>query len=380
MSPVGELHVQTRTLPLDDPPLSTVMRVFWHPDVRREGDVGFWRFLVAQERLLVLGQRALHIFEPKSSAYRLLHTIAYDQVVRVSVAKRSTPSVRALSITAMEPEEGRGHVLRDHTFELPARTDTARVEQVQAFLTKRITATGATQTIGWEVLPEAPVLVVRSGAPSRVAASAVAAGVVTAFPCGLCQTGACPPEMLGPCAALFSVGALLGGAAEMVKGLLSTPDETDVAAKEVAAVADRRPVFGANQLADCLGRVIEGQGGLRWQDGGLTALSVLARSEPAAGQAYGAEVLLKEVALVQMTDPGVPASSLWRLHLEAQLTLLERRTSQRVSRRVVWESDARPSSDWLNGEPDKWVAVAEQGCVRLADSLLDVAEKMWRDE
>lgn len=380
MSPTGELQLQVRTLPAGDAPLRAVLPVKWYADTRGAADVSFLQFLLAQPRLLALGQHRLEVLEADGARYRPLLTVPYADVVRVTPGGASAQARDSLVVTALEPAADRAQApkLRHHTFELDhaLQEGLPQPEQLAQLLAADLAQVRATQTVAWNVSPQAPVLAVQGGAASRIGRTAVAGGMVTAMPCGVCQGGVCPPEVLGPCAALFGVGALLGGATGMVKEILSgarTPD----AQSQLKSLAQAQPAFAPVRLQQCLAAELVRRGGAPWRDAGIAARSVLADGTSAGD--HVAEASLRELVLARAgAGKDAPAEERWELRMEARLQFTESSSGRRATRDVQWTSAAHPPAAWTDPEARLLAEVTGAGCAAIAQRLLQAAEMAWR--
>ncbi len=395
LSAVGELSIETKTLPAGDLPLRMALPGEWHADVRRADDVGFWQAMRAEPRLLVLGANALHLMKAERERYEEIAAIAYDRLARVAPAGGGA-AMRALALSALEPAPGPGREekLRNFVFaaSLTAPDGTPTLAHAANFLATRIAAGRARETVAWRVLPDVPATLVEGGAASRIAEKAVAAGIVAAMPCGLCQTGFCPPEVLGSCAVLFSVGALLGSGVGVVSELVSRSDRPPDARARLQAVAGGAPALSPTGLSECLAaKIHEGDRGHRaqWQDAGLSAQSIFAAQAAVVapqGSAetgspapydYLAEVALRQLVLAQTPGSGSLEES-WRLHIKAELRFVETSSGKQRLRALEWSSEGFPLSAWLREDAPLFAKLAGEGCGALARELFAAAENAWR--
>ena len=390
MSPVGELQIRTRILPADDQPMRLALPVKWYPDARRHEDVGLWQFMVAEPRLLALGQRALHILEPDGARYRQVVSIPYESLVWVSVDDRKGRNLRSFSLAALPTGavQGRAGALRYHAFEIEVQEadKTPGLLPLTDFLAAQIAPARVKQTVTWRVLPEAPVMIVEGGSVSRIGQAAMTGGMVTAFPCALCETGACTPEILGSCAALFGVGAMLGGTAGVVREIFPDSTMASDGSSAMASLAADEPVFSPERLERCLSAEIERSNQSPWQDSGLSARSVLASGPYVAseqeralgGGDYRSEVAVRQLALVHATDTKNAASAdRWLLRIDAQINLIEGVSGRGLARNVSWLSETHPVAAWTQKNASLLSRVTTDGCEQLAHRLLEVAEKAW---
>jgi len=382
MSPVGELQLRTRLLPQDDQPLRQALPVKWYPDARRREDVGLWQFMVAESRLLAVGTNALHVLEAVGSRYRELIAIPYDSLLWTSGYEWRGHQLGTFSLAALPTgmPPGQAGAPRYHVFDVTVG-EPESLRRLTDFLAARIAPDRLAQTIAWRVLAEPPSLGVEGGSASRIGQAAMAGGIVTAFPCALCETGACPPEVLGSCAALFGVGALLGGSAGVVKEIFSSATMPADGSSAVPSLAAGEPVFSPARLTQCLGAEIERSNRSPWREAGLSAWSMLDSGTDLDGRPgdYRAEVLLRRLILVHAPDAEQAVrADRWRLRIDAQIRLSEPASGRRQARDVSWQSQPYPVAAWMQRRPELLAEIATEGCEQLARRLVAATESAWR--
>jgi hypothetical protein len=204
---------------------------------------------------------------------------------------------------------------------------------------------------------------------------------VTAFPCGLCQTGACPPEMLLSCGALFSVGAILGGTAGVAKEVLSGPSSNADGRAAMRALAAGPAALSLESPDRCLRPGLERSTANPWSDGGLTVRSVFLPEPTGTPDQtdFVAEVALRQLVLTPApVSKSAGSEPRWALRLEAQVQMTERDSGRRVQQRVEWLSDAHPVSAWTQKEASLLTELGHQACDQLAQRMSAAVEKAWR--
>ncbi len=240
---------------------------------------------------------------------------------------------------------------------------------------------------------------------SRVSEKALAGGVILASPCGLCQIGGCTPDILAPCALLFSTGAAVGAITSAGKELISG-GFFRADGKPIATASDQLPRIDAasrvlldqNGLRDCLldaARTHSPDAGLpTFQVDGQTLSAQLEPLPPVpgnpantyadlAGQGYNAllESHLQKLVLLPESfqghiQPGSPVS----LRLEARLRWLDLPSGEVVGRKEFrFTSDAHPLIEWTRNDDLVLKQSLQLACRDLGRQMLLRAKEMWLD-
>ena len=399
MSPIGRLKAQVETLQFTDPPLQALLPGRWHADAQEVDDIGLLSHMTAEPALLVLGGTSLQVLEGRKGRYTPRVTIPYSAIVRVASGQWG-PRERYLFVSTLGLP-GEAHATARHfIFDAvdPLAPAGPSLEQAMALLAANITPDRVTETVAWRVLPGEPVLEVGGpGTPERIGQAAFTGGAFAALPCGLCQIGACTPEVLASCAALFTMGAVIGGlTAGLQESLARSPGLPDATRQQLWASIDlqRRAGVGKDRMAQCLSAELVRPPKVVWRDQGRTAFPVmrdfatLAPGTPAqtgaAGSAsrevdYTAEATVTRISL--LPESGAPKGDAetrrLRLGLDVEIHLTDRHSGKRRSTTVSWSSPPHSPVEWTAADSALVSNTAAQGCQELARLIVNAGEKAW---
>jgi hypothetical protein len=240
---------------------------------------------------------------------------------------------------------------------------------------------------------------------SRVGDKAMAGGVILASPCALCQMGGCTPDILAPCALLFSTGAAVGALTSAGKELISG-GFFQANGKPIATASEQLPRI------DAASRVLLDQTGLRdclldaarahspavglpmFQAHDQTWSAQLEPLPPAPGnpakthadladQGYNALLeshLQKLVLLPESFQGRIQPDSPVSLRLEAGLRWLDLPSGDVVGRGDFgFTSDAHPLNEWTRNDNRVLKETLLLACRHLGGQMLLRAKAMWLD-
>ena len=245
----------------------------------------------------------------------------------------------------------------------------------------------------------------RDSAASRIGQSAVAGGVVTALPCGLCQIGGCTPDMLAACAAAFSVGAVIGGVwsagHELLTGGFRTTDEpkggvsaADVRNAAVTPVAATSRRFDHIALQRCVLDDLEQGDGPAWHEQGMTARLQAVAGPPSAAEgsvaAYAelaksnvrhvVETFVAGLALVARGDgpSGVPAADASAtLSVDGGMRFIDLASGDVHTTPLSWSSEPRTLAQWAELPAEEIATELARACRRIAAGATKAAHEQW---
>ena len=241
---------------------------------------------------------------------------------------------------------------------------------------------------------------------SRVGDMAMAGGVVLAAPCALCNAGGCTPDLLAPCALLFSagaaVGAITGAGKELISGGFFRADGKPVAsASEHVPRIDTasRILLDQTGLRDCLLDAahvnspatglpaFEAPGQTRFAQLEPVTLAPNNRARTYAdltGQGYDALLesrLQKLVLQPEMLQGHIEPDSPVSLRLEAKLSWLDLPSGDIANREVFgFISEVHPLKEWTSDDNHLLKETLQRACVDLGGQMLLRAEQMWLDQ
>jgi hypothetical protein len=412
-SPVGRLEVRTVRLAIDDGPVGLLG---WRDCIAPgANEPGLLEVLTqgpdTRGGYLALGTRQLH-FVPRNAtdAFARLD-LPYERILNARIDPAGALVIVAAGIVADAAERHRFLAVRPaHAPEPaagPGNPDFARA------VGSKIRPDWRIETVGLVVQPWDARVEFRSTASrearGRIVDTAVGGGLVTAFPCGLCQTGACPPQAIAPCAALFSIGAAVGGlwatGKEMWHGGLAAADRTAPvgiaadawrsAAGPVAASASGR--FDQAALHACLLRNLAAAGAGGWHDQGRMARlqplpppgeAATAASQPDAdrGERDARYLVRISVNAIALVDRGVPLRPMQatarplQLVIDGDLKFIDRAGGPVREVPLSWQSEPVDASRWGAADTDEVAALLGRACAEYSKAALESSEKAWRRE
>lgn len=403
LSSVGNITVNIAIIDLHDGSIAIKSEALWHPETKDPG--GFAGFF-QDPGLLILGNTALHFLAQKDLHYQEHISIPYDSIVSLPRNRRM------LVIGAQDPP---GTNTRYQSFELwnspSAEIASTSRDEIRNQLAARIRPQLTGERVAFVVTTSTPVLEFRTntegGTASRVGEWALTGGVATALPCGVCASGVCGPEVLAPCAALFSVGAVVGGTLGIghevvttVAGVAAPPAvKTGDVKQSMTPMIDRAKgeQSGRVELLKCIGQVLAGETVSDWLDQGRSAqLSVVAQINGVAadspeslsglavqGYGYSMESVVSRIALVSDEEAAKTLAEVpVRLRLESQVGFrdLSDKHAKTKTAMVAWESQPHALDDWTHSGPQLVAEAADQGCRELAGKIVDAANQFWMQE
>jgi hypothetical protein len=384
-------------------------------------------------RLVVDAQRLAY---DRPDGGRLVRVVDLPLDGLVSV-ERSAGAPLALSITSVE---GSPAVLRWDSFALPADPPAGDTGFDALFerLTAQVRPDRFVQTVALAVPPwslEPTVRIAPAGtrgtgstptptptptpAPAgdsalyRIGQQAAAAGVVTAAPCGLCLAGGCGPAMLAPCAALFSVGAAIGGlwsAGKELLGALRRSSPPPVASAAPAAAASAAPPasapavtpaapgagfdraalvagFDRAALEACVARAAGEADPAVWRDQGRTGrLQIVPPPTDggAAPAAAGARLLVEPrvTAIGLVVDHGVRSEATGpqdeaRLVVETTLHAVDLESHETWTEPFAWHGRMQSLAAWAETAPDAVAGELAAACRSIAAAGVQLARRRW---
>jgi hypothetical protein len=405
LSPIGNITVDIASLGFVDGAIRLEGPADWFPETRRGQDVGLLAGMLAESGLLLLGDNAIHYLEPKQHHFAERLNIPYRQVITAKTSGRSYQQDRYLSIRVLDTASGE---TRHHTFQMQTAPPSAFVpaSRFVDLIAPRITPAVQRDMFGFFVTRSSPSIDFESpgrGAIARIGETAVAGGMVTAFPCALCQTGACTPEMLAPCAALFSIGALIGGlagagselAAGMSRDANSVPDITGTVDRSLKPLleAGSRQQFGPSMLTQCLMEQVSTSGS--WIDQGREVrpvvpaatdlpdreAPVIPGSPVAPAYRYATTASVSRIALVAAGKAGqAPAEVPVNLVIEGSLRIVELPDKEMGRMKIRWQGMQRPLGDWVARGSEIAGASFQEGCRELAKQIVETSRHAWNND
>jgi len=246
----------------------------------------------------------------------------------------------------------------------------------------------------------------------RIGESALAAGSTTALPCALCQTGACSPDTLASCAALFSIGAVLGGAIgagqELAQRLSPEGQQTieSLTRLELALKPSLQRAQGERFREVAFGQCVAG--GLaavvpeRWRSQGRSARPSVVQSQvdgrdPAhspearrlpgstgvgARPAIAATASVARVSLIALSGSAeglsvLRASTPVRMEVVVELAV-ERDGEPLPTARLAWRGEARPEGRWEREGTRLAASDLQEACAVLGRAVAENVQRAWR--
>lgn len=400
LSPIGNLALRISSLDFKDGQARLRSSWKWYPEKNGAREIGLLSDLFQEPGLLVLGDHALHFFNGTGGRYAEALSIPYERMVSV---KAGTPPAGASHQVVIGALAERGNDIVHHTFlSWPIQGEPVLAPgTVEDRLAGLVRPNMLVEKIGFSVAkldPEVEFMSSGNTPMARLGKAAMTGGVATAFPCGLCQTGACTPDMLASCAALFSVGAVVGGVIGAGQEVLnaigssSPPDNSRAARDSITPLvkAARGRKFDQGALTKCLRQELDRLGPAAWHDQGRTGLpSVIpAPAAPALdsaarashlkplGYQYGAESFIAHIAMVPIQ--GVAASDdAVALRIAAEVRLSTASGSQAATTSITWTSKSHGLKAWSAPAAGLAEEVLQQACRDLANQIVAAGREYW---
>jgi hypothetical protein len=393
-SPIGDVGVSLEGLDVDDGRIALSAWAEWAGPGAKP--ITFWEYLLDESREghLVLGEGALHFVPARPSAATPRMDFATQQVVTATFEG----GVLVVGVVA-----GTSGEVQRHRFRIGpsagAKVQRASGADFSEALSLRIRPDARVDRIDLAVLPWEPSVefMVRvdpadQTAQSRIFDKAMSGGLVVAMPCGLCQTGLCPPQALLPCAALFAAGAVIGGAfgtiEELSSGgltLASPPPDAAAAEAKRAAVAPVSSVAGRRLAQGALQRCVQlpwdeaARQGWREQGRSAQLVSALApagaRAEAAAGTpSHRAEVSLTSMALVASGD-ALPLDA--RIVVDGFVRYFDRTGTQLGESKLAWQSDAMTLERLSEPDSPDVRDALDAACESIGRQAVEAVQALW---
>jgi hypothetical protein len=385
----------------------------WYPDRR---DLGVWNEIASAFKdpikgRLVLGEQRLAYYRYQSDAMQRQFDMPVQRVVMAN-ATASEPKTLAIAIAG-----DLARTLTWHTFVFPhdAHAPDAQPGDFERELRQRIRPDRVVEYVGFAVPAWSPDLgfrviadnADRDSAASRIGQNAVAGGIVTALPCGLCQIGGCTPDMLVACAAAFSVGAVIGGVwsagHELISGGFKATEEPKVgapagdvrkAALTPVAATSRR--FDHIALQRCVLDAVEQSDGSAWREQGLTARfqpvatprSAVDGSAATYADLAGSnvrqvvETFVSGLALVARNRsasevPTADASA--TLSVQGGMRFIELASGHVHTTPLSWSSEPRTLAQWAGLPAEEVATELDRACRQIAEEVAKAAYARWRN-
>lgn len=391
-SPIGDLALSVTTVDFTDLPILQQVPAKWFAGVRQGGKEGLFAGIFDAPGLLMLGAEGLHYLVYKADRYEERLAVPYRRLVAAK-ASGDYARNRYLSIGVLEED----HRVAYHSFELgnPANAAFVPASELVSLLEARLVPARQLERIAWWVDNRPPgieFLAQDGGKIARIGEAAMTGGMVTAFPCGICQAGVCPPEVILPCAALFSVGAVIGGMAGTGQELIKHWQAPAKAGSERSAnVAELRPLLAGmgdkSTLADCLRSELAARQSESWRNQGREVqLGMPASAESgeavgerqrlhAAGYHYAAELAIDRLALVEEEK----VAAMVHLQVEGKLRFIDLPGREVKVSRLLWQGEARPIKDWIGGGASLVGDTLRQSCRAMAAQAAEQTHKAWQE-
>lgn len=376
LSPVGTLRVDVSRIEIDERQLRFRVPVSWHPGLRDAGGLGLLGSLVDESGWLWLGEKHLYFLTRHGDVLRPQLSMPYTAL---RLARSDATQHPAMLVVATE-EAGK---LRFEGFSAaPAARDA--LTTAAAWLGDQVPLGRIDESVAISVADTLPVISVEPGSSgflSRLSDAALVGGSLVALPCALCQTGACTPEMLLSCAALFSTGAVAGGVVASGQELLARAQGRSQGPAEVpthaAITLHKTPALDAASLRACLQAALSQGEAAPWRDQGITGHPQLKAS--AAPAAPALQLALEGIAFVPEGAQPTNLDELpVRLHLRGHWDWV--RAGDALAQRLplAWQSELHPLRTWLGDTPPVLRDTLDAACREIAAQSLATAAAQWR--
>lgn len=399
-SPIGDLSITITNLDFSDGKMRMKSSWTWYQDKFGDGDVGVFAGVMQEPGLLILGDDAIHFLERNNYRYKERLSIPYDQVFYAKALERDRMDQRL----ALRSFDATGNRVSSHVFDASWAGPHYSAAPLADEISARIKPDARKERIGFSVgasNPETRFLARNGGVAERIGDATVAGGMATAMPCGICQTGLCSPEALVPCAALFSVGAVIGGTYGVGRELFLHMGGTSAALSVSAdakqsvtpiVMAETHKAFDRQALSGCVARELDSSANRGWHDQGRMALPAMSLPDGSgAGQGgsrgsgtdrqnyqYGSETTVSRIDLVSdaQTSQLVSATSV-HLQIEGEIVFTDLSRNRAKRSLLLWKSESYPIAEW--SAPDRKVVtkMLEEGCKEFARKSVEASRTLW---
>lgn len=407
-SPVGKLDITLGSLGFGDGKVAYKGPFVWYRNANGREDVGVFSGMFREPGTLLITGDGVHYVEWTGKGYVERFSASHDRLVSVKVDSVISGRNNDLLVLGIAGEAA-GQV-HHHTF---ATTRASSASEPEALIEQHIGKHWFTEKIGLVMLDTPPAVEILdnkpdSGAAGRIGESAVAGGVVLAAPCALCAAGPCPPEALAPCAALFTVGAAVGGIVGIGNELLGGGLKTVPQPPRIPATAafDTVPavqaafdsLVGGQALQKCILRHLPrneaGEAGkAAWSSQGRRADLVqiaLDRDHGDTESRYRhlneegfSHVVEGHIARLSLVPQGIPGQAVAdmpvRLRFEAGFRFIDLYRQRERQVAVGWQTEPHSWSEWSAGDRRNLNESLAEGCNVLARKIVEEAEKAWRE-
>jgi len=376
LSPVGSLRLNVTGIEIDDTQLHFRVPVSWHPGVRGADTLGLFGSLVDESGWLWLGERGLHFLTRDGDVLRPQLSLPYSAL---RLALSDTTQHPATLVVA---SEDRGTLRFDGFVAAPAARDA--LTAAATWLASQVSPARMDESIAISVADTVPAIAVEAGSSgflARLSDAALLGGSLVALPCALCQTGACTPELLLSCAALFSTGAVAGGVVASGQELLARSQGRSHGPAEVptnaATALHNAPALDAAALRTCLQAEPTLYEAAPWRDQGLTGHPQL---RPAAAPlAPALQVTLEHIVFMpEGASPADVDELPVRLHLSGHWDWVRTRGAAPQRLPLAWQSAVYPLRAWLGESPPVLRNTLDTACREIAAQTLATAQAQWR--
>lgn len=378
LSPVGSLHLSVTRIEIDERQVRFRVPVSWHPDLRGTDAPGLLDSLADDSGWLWLGEHRLYFLTRHGDVLRPRLSLPYTALALARSEAERYPARLVVASTDA------GTLRFDSFSAAPAARDT--LSAAAAWLGEQVTPGRIDESVDISVANAVPVIAVEAGAGgflTRLGEAALLGGSLVALPCALCQTGACTPELLLSCAALFSTGAVAGGVVASGQELLARAQGQASGPAEVppsaASVLHSAPALDAPALRACLHAALAQGEAATWRDQGFTAHPLLRSAGAATPMVPALQVALERIAFVpEGPAPADPDTLSVRMRLSGswQWRSAPDAAPQRLP--LTWQSKAHPLRAWLGESPPLLRDTLDTACREIAAQTLGTAQTQWR--
>lgn len=401
-SPIGDISVRIASLDFNDGAILLKSWWQWYPNTQ---DPRFFAGMFQDPGLLILGNTAVHFLESVEFRYVERLRIPYDRIVLAKVDPHRGGNFGNFIIGSLDQS---GNSLVYHTFGkwFSSGETIVPAKDFVSQLAARIRPDLFVEKIGFVVAKPTPTVEFRAkDGTAHIGEAALAGGLVTASPCGLCQAGGCTPDMALTCAALFSVGAVIGVSVEIGHELVTNvfgnaPQPPDIS-REMKRSMDpvvemaKSEKFDQTDLQKCVAQELGEERNSAWHDQGRKALlsersqvdsltadkSGFQNNLKAQGYQYGTESFVSRIALIPedksaQTLAEVPV----HLLLEGEVRFIDLSRNDVRTSQVSWKSPQHKLEDWIKFGPRLVGDAMKQGCHELAKQIIEVSQRFWKQQ
>jgi hypothetical protein len=407
-SPIGNLEVRLLSLGFGDGNIAYKAPYVWYRNAHGSDDVGILSGFFKDSGLLLVTGDGIHYVEWKLKGYVERFFVPNERIISVNTDRTKPQTHNNLLVLGIAGKIN--NTIEYHTF---SGAQSASTDEAKRLIRPRIQPFRFTEKVGMSVAQKPPMMnileaKVRTDAANRIGESAAAGGYVMAAPCGLCQAGVCPPEVLAPCAALFAVGAAIGGVvgagSELISGgLAETPNlpqlsEADVAITLPALKTASTSGITGKSFRQCVARHLKQSsrdrtsGNLWTSQGRRAEVSDVDAEAPAAdnrlhypalrqqGYRFVAEIHIDAVNLISRGISGQSVAEM-PVHLQIVGELHFYDLIRNITRDLPleWEGDSQTWSTLSADTPLVLKAVLDQACNELARKAIEKTEVIWKN-